>query len=207
MFSGLVRHIGRVREMSGETMIIESDLEPQIGASIAVNGVCLTAMGFQNRAFSVALSKETRDTIALENMREMVHLEEAVTPQTRLDGHIVQGHIDGIGTIRSIVKNQNGFDMQIAFPPALTPLIVPKGSIAIDGVSLTINALENGTFRLTIIPHTFQNTLFHTYKPHRRVHIETDIINRAVFHILQTRQNPAQGKGLWREIDAILAQY
>lgn len=209
MFSGMVKHIGIVKRFGDMTMSIQSSLRPKIGASIAVNGLCLTATKLEGDIFEVALSKESRDMMAIENMQGKVHLEEALSINDRLDGHIVQGHIDCIGQIESIQKNQNGFDFYIKFDISKAPLIVPKGSIAIDGISLTINSLENDIFRLTIIPHTFYETLFHTYKPKRRVHIETDIINRSIFHILQTMQKDCREsqKQQWHKIDSILSCY
>lgn len=204
MFSGLVRNIGVVRHFSGEKISIESDISPQIGASVAINGICTTVTKYSNRTFEAILSKETRSVVALENLANKVHLEEALRLSDRLDGHIVQGHIDSIGIIESISKNENGFDIIISFDNALAPLIVPKGSIAIDGVSLTINEVQNSTFRLTIIPHTFNETLFHTYKVKRRVNIETDILNRSIFHMLSRLKSK---QTTWDSIDSILLGY
>ena len=205
MFSGLVKHIGIVKNFSGETITIKSDIKPTIGASIAVNGICLTATRYKNGEFDVVLSKESRDNIAIENLKDRVHLEEALTLNDRLDGHIVQGHIDCIGIIRKIEKNENGFDFYIEFDESKIPLIVPKGSIAIDGISLTINSLQKNIFKLTIIPHTFKNTLFHTYQINRRVNIETDIINRSIYHIL--KHIKVESAPNWRDIDSMLLSY
>lgn len=223
MFSGLVRHIGRVEHFSGEVVAIKSDLSPKIGASIAVNGACLSVTRFENGVFWADLSSETQGLIALENLRGRVHLEEALALGERLDGHLVQGHIDCVGELRRVEKTKSGFDFWVDCPPQFTPLIAPKGSIAIDGVSLTVNETWEGGFRLTIIPHTFENTLFCAYKPQRRLNIETDIINRAVFHALSCRggaeNGGANGGGAknsakstakstaWRDIDSILAGY
>lgn len=213
MFSGLVKEMGFVEKFSGETLQIRSELAPQIGASIAVNGICTTVTSYKNGVFSVVLSKETRESVALENLRGRVHLEEALRLCDRLDGHIMQGHIDSVGEILDIQKSENGFDFTIAFPPKLYPLIVPKGSIAIDGISLTVNDVRTHNFRLTIIPHTFNQTLFCTYKPKRRVNIETDIINRSIYHIMQSVKksqdstlDSANG-AMWQKIDAILMSY
>lgn len=213
MFSGLVKEMGFVEKFSGEILQIRSDLTPQIGASIAVNGICTTVTSYKNGVFSVVLSKETRESVALENLQGRVHLEEALRLCDRLDGHIMQGHIDSVGEILDIQKSENGFDFIIAFPPKLYPLIVPKGSIAIDGISLTVNEVRTHNFRLTIIPHTFKQTLFGSYKPKRRVNIETDIINRSIFHIMQSVKksqdstlDSANG-AMWQKIDSILMSY
>ena len=205
MFSGLVKTIGIVKKFSGETITIQSDIKPKIGASIAVNGICLTVTRYKDGEFDAILSKESRDNIAIENLKGKAHLEEALMLNDRLDGHIVQGHIDCIGIITKIQQNENGVDFYIRFNQEKAPLIVPKGSIAIDGISLTINSLQNDVFKLTIIPHTFYNTLFHTYKINRRVNIETDIINRSIHHILQHTQRKSTPK--WSDIDSILSSY
>lgn len=205
MFSGLVKNIGIVKKFDGEILTIKSDIKPKIGASIAVNGACLTATRYKNGEFDVILSKESRDNIAIENLKDRVHLEEALMLSDRLDGHIVQGHIDCTGEIKKIKQSENGFDFYIQFDDDKIPLIVPKGSITIDGISLTINSLQENVFKLTIIPHTFHNTLFHTYKIKRRVNIETDIINRSIYHILQHTKSKSTPK--WSEIDSILSSY
>ncbi len=205
MFSGLVKNIGFVKQFSGETITIKSDIKPKIGASIAVNGICLTVTRYNDNEFDAILSRESRDNVAIENLSGNVHLEEALMLNDRLDGHIVQGHIDCIGIITKIQRNENGFDFYIKFNKDKAPLIVPKGSIAIDGISLTVNSINNDIFKLTIIPHTFNNTLFHTYKINRRVNIETDIINRSIYHILKNIEQKSAPK--WSDIDSILSSY
>ncbi len=205
MFSGLVTHIGEVVRLNNEIITIKSKLSPKIGASIAVNGTCLTTINTKNNEFEALLSTETRNLIALENLHGKVHLEEALGVSDRFDGHIVQGHIDGIGIIESIKKNDNGFDFFITFDKSLKPLIIPKGSICIDGISLTVNEILENSFRLTIIPHTFYNTLFHTYKPKRRVNIETDIIVRSIYHMLSIQNTDKTLQ--WNTINSILASY
>ena len=233
MFSGLVRNIGVVERFEGGKIAIRSNLRPKIGASIAINGICTTAISTQGGVFCAILSSETQKCVALENLqipRTKVHLEEALRASDRMDGHIVQGHIDSIGEILRVERSENGFDFIIAYPQEIRPLLVPKGSVAIDGISLTINAVDSASFRLTIIPHTFDNTLFHTYKPARRVNIETDIFARSIHHILQNMmdsaphtqnlhltphtQNPrltphthSQDSALWQKIDNILMSY
>ena len=222
MFSGLIKNIGVVERFDGEMIAVKSAIRPEVGASIAINGICTTAISTNGEVFRAILSKETRECVALENLqmpRAKVHLEEALRLNDRLDGHIVQGHIDSIGEIVRLEHSENGFDFIIAYPQEIRPLLVPKGSIAIDGVSLTLNEVDSSTFRLTIIPHTFNNTLFHTYKPARRVNIETDIFNRSVYHILRNMRDSGVDLGeskrdwresaesKWRQIDSILLGY
>ncbi len=211
MFNGLIKHIGVVQGFTGEVISVKSALCPKIGASIAINGICTTVTDFRNGIFSASLSDETQSKIALENLAGRVHLEEALRLNERIDGHIVQGHIDSVGTISRIVRGKSGIDFFIDYEPQIRPLLVPKGSVAIDGVSLTINALDSRAFRLTIVPHTFENTLFCSYKPARRVNIETDIFNRSVYHIMQHLQN-AQSPDTahnraWQAIDFALMSY
>ncbi len=226
MFSGLIKNIGVVERFDGEMIAVKSAIRPEVGASIAINGICTTAVSTNGEIFRAILSKETRKCVALENLqkpRAKVHLEEALRLSDRLDGHIVQGHIDSIGEIVRVERSENGFDFIIAYESQIRPLLVPKGSIAIDGISLTLNEVDSDTFRLTIIPHTFNNTLFHTYKPARRVNIETDIFNRSVYHILQNMRDLGVDSHLdlgeskrdwresteskWRQIDSILLGY
>ncbi len=226
MFSGLIKNIGVVERFDGEMIAVKSAIRPEVGASIAINGICTTAISTNGEIFRAILSKETRECVALENLqkpRAKVHLEEALRLSDRLDGHIVQGHIDSIGEIVRVERSENGFDFIIAYESQIRALLVPKGSIAIDGISLTINEVDSDTFRLTIIPHTFNNTLFHTYKPARRVNIETDIFVRSVRHILQNMRDFGVDSHLdlgeskcdwresteskWRQIDSILLGY
>lgn len=206
MFSGLVRNIGEIINISDKTIAISSNIKPKLGASIAVNGVCLTNINNSNGYFEVDLSTETRQSIAMENihMNAKVHLEEALKINDRLDGHIVQGHIDSIGKIEKIERNKLGIDFWISYENNISKLIIPKGSICIDGISLTINECYKNFFRLTIIPHTFKNTLFHTYEINRSVNIETDIIVRSISHMLQNNSSNNMG---WDFVDKILATY
>lgn len=228
MFSGLVRNIGVVERFEGGKITVQSDLHPKIGASIAINGICTTAISTQGGAFCAILSEETRKCVAIENLqkpRAKVHLEEALRASDRLDGHIMQGHIDSIGEILRVEKSGEGVDFIIGYEAKIRPMLIPKGSVAIDGISLTINALDSASFRLTIIPHTFHSTLFHSYKPTQRVNIETDIFARSVYHILQNMADSAKvqksaesrldsaldsvpdSANVWRKIDNILMSY
>jgi len=181
MFNGLIREIAKVKSFSS----LKSKYIPQIGDSIAINGVCLTAVKIYNDGFSVELSPETQSKIALENYKNEVHIEPAMKLSDRVDGHLVQGHIDCLGEILEISKTQNSYDVVIKIPTEYMKFVINKGSIAIDGVSLTINDVWSDRFRLTIIPHTFENTLFKTYKIHQRVNIETDMFARYVYNMFK----------------------
>lgn len=152
--------------------------------------------------FSVELSKESRDVIAKENLTGRVHMEPAMQLGDRLDGHMVQGHIDGVGTVSSIRKNENATDMVIAVPKELMKFMIPKGSIAIDGVSLTLNEVMENSVRLTIIPHTMKDTLFASYKTGRKVNIESDLFARYIYHMFKRDK-----KLSWDDVDHIMSMY
>jgi len=196
VFNGLIREIGLITNFSNNTLKIKSNLKPQIGDSIAVNGVCLTVTKVLNDGFEVELSPETQKIIPIENYQpgKKVHLEEALRFGDKIDGHLIQGHVDAIGEILEIKKNKNSYDVIIKTDPRIIKYIAPKGSISIDGVSLTINEVWSDRFRLTIIPHTFENTLFKEYKVLRKVNIETDMFSRYIYHMLKNSHNDINDK-------------
>lgn len=202
LFTGLIREFGEVVSYSGENLKINAKHKAQIGDSVAVNGICLTVVELSESSFSVQLSHETRKHIASENLKSRVHIEPAMRLSDRLDGHIVQGHIDGIGKIKSITKDENALDFIIEIPKNLMQFMMPKGSIAIDGVSLTINEIKERSVRLTIIPHTYKHTLFLDYKLNQRVNIESDMFARYVYNMLK------RDKALtWDDVDKIMSLY
>lgn len=187
MFNGLIREIAKVDKFNGDKLKIVSKYIPKIGDSVAINGACLTAVKVYENGFEVELSLETQTYLAVENYKNFVHIEPAMKLGERIDGHMVQGHIDCIGIIKEISKSKNSYDVYISIPKEFIKFVVPKGSIAIDGVSLTVNDVYADSFRLTIIPHTFKETLFNTYKVGKRVNIETDMFARYVYHIFKVK--------------------
>lgn len=184
MFTGLIRHIGEVASFAGERLAIRTDYRGGIGDSIAVNGACLTVTEVLADGFAVQLSHESQKVLATENYRGRVHVEPAMRLSDRLEGHIVQGHVDTIGTVTAIRPGSAGTDYIIAVPADKIPLIAPKGSVTVDGVSLTVNDVADESFRLTIIPHTLDETLIGTYAVGRRVNLETDIFARYLAHMI-----------------------
>ena len=202
MFTGLIRELAEVQSLSNNFLTLKSNYEPGIGDSIAINGTCLTVVKKTPGTFTVELSPETQKTIAIENLRGKVHMEPAMQLSDRLEGHIVQGHIDTIGEITKIHKLTNATDIYIKVPKQFIKYIIPKGSIAVDGISLTVNDVHEEEFRLTIIPHTMQNTLFATYKPGTRVNIETDMFARYLCHMFSKEKTLS-----WDQIDSIMASY
>ena len=159
------------------------------GASIAVNGVCLTAVEISSDSFAADLAPETLRRSNLGDLVEgsRVNLERPVTPVTRLSGHIVQGHVDATAELLSMeeLRDEN-FWMKVRVPAALDRYLVEKGSIAIDGISLTIAAIEGGVVGVTIIPHTFANTTLGSARAGARLNIEVDVIAKHVEKLLIT---------------------
>jgi len=191
VFNGLIREIGKIKSFSNNKLKIISKYKPQIGDSIAINGVCLTVTKVYNDGFEVELSPETQKIVPLENYQagKLVHIEPALRFGDRIDGHLIQGHVDAIGEVLEIKKIDNSYDVIIKTDPKIIKYIAPKGSIAIDGVSLTVNDVFSDRFRLTIIPHTFENTIFKYYKIHQKVNIETDMFARYIYHMLKKEPN------------------
>jgi len=202
MFTGLIREFAEVVDYSNSYLTLKAKYSPKVGDSIATNGVCLTVVRLTDSTFTVELSAETRAIMAVENLKARVHIEPAMAIGDRLEGHIVQGHVDCLGTIKSITKNQNATDMVISLPKEFTKFIIPKGSVAIDGVSLTLNDVKDNEFRLTIITHTLEKTIFSEYRVGRKVNIETDMFARYVYHMFKGKKDIS-----WDSVDNIMALY
>ena len=212
MFSGLIREMGEVLYFRDNALRVKCDYTPKIGDSIAVNGVCLTAISIERDGFVAQLSKETQTTIVLENFKakSRVHIEPALRADSRLDGHIVQGHIDGVGVIESISHQQTQSTFFITTAQSTLACILPKGSVCVDGVSLTIGEKQKNGFYLTIIPHTLKNTLFCEYKVSRKVNIETDMFVRNAYGVLRTLLKDSPDKtndALWEQVHCLEMQY
>lgn len=204
MFTGLIREMAHVKSFGGNRLALKAQHKPKLGDSVAINGTCLSVVSVESDGFSVELSPETLNHIATEKLSGQVHIEPAMMMGDRFEGHIVQGHIDTIGTIRSITDNGNSYDVIVDVERAFIPLIPPKGSITIDGISLTVNEVMGDAFRLTIIPITMRETLFGTYKKGTRVNIETDVFARYMRHILTSSTKKELS---WNDIDHISALY
>lgn len=200
MFTGLISEFAKVKNFDKKTLSLIAKHKPKLGDSIAVNGACLTVTKIDSDGFEVELSQESQKCIALENYQNKVHIEPALRLSDRIDGHLVQGHIDGIGKITNIQKKDNSNDFFIQVPNEIKNFMIPKGSVAIDGVSLTINEIKNDIIRLSIIPYTFKNTLFKNYKINQRVNVESDLLVRTVHEL----QKP---KLSWQDVDKIMSLY
>lgn len=204
MFTGLIREMASVKSFGGNQLSLKAVHKPKLGDSIAINGTCLSVVSIESDGFSVELSPETLKHIATEKLSGHVHIEPAMMMGDRFEGHIVQGHIDTIGIVSSLTDNGNSYDVIIDVDPSFIPLIPPKGSITIDGISLTVNEVMKSGFRLTIIPITMQETLFGTYKKGTRVNIETDVFARYMHHIMTTSKKTELS---WNDVERISALY
>ncbi|HEH6166211.1 TPA: riboflavin synthase [Campylobacter jejuni] len=203
MFNGLIREIAKVQSYQNNTLSLKAKYRPNLGDSIAVNGACLSVTKLYEGGFEVELSRESRTHIAIENLKDKVHIEPALRYGDRIDGHLMQGHIDFIGTLEKIQKDENGVDFYISLPKEAMKFIAEKGSIGVDGVSLTINEILKNGIRLTIIPITFKETLFKDYRVGRKINIESDLLARYIYAQLQ-----GKNKGLsWEEVERISYLY
>ena len=178
-------------EMNGENARIVIDARAVVedtkhGDSIAVNGVCLTALDITNDSFAADVSRETLDRTTLGRLQSgtPVNLERAVTPATRLGGHIVQGHVDARGEFVSATDHGGSWTVRITFPPEISRYLVFKGSVAVEGISLTIANLADDYFEIAIIPKTWEVTNFSTLSPGDAVNLEVDVIAKYVERIL-----------------------
>ena len=152
----------------------------QLGDSIAVNGVCLTAVAYRESGFSADVSVETLDKTGLGELKpgSEVNLEKALTLNTALGGHLVSGHVDGLASVVDLQDEGRSTRYRFELPAELQHYIAQKGSVTIDGVSLTVNRVERNRFDVNIVPHTQENTIFRCYRVNTRVNIEVDIIAR-----------------------------
>jgi riboflavin synthase len=203
MFTGIIEELGRVREVEkrGEDarIVIEARTVTEDsgnGDSISVNGVCLTALDVQTDSFAADVSKETllRSTLGSLSAGSPVNLERAVTPVTRLGGHIVQGHVDARGKFLGSESHGESWTFRIAYPKEVARYLVFKGSVAVEGISLTIAALTDDYFEIAVIPKTWEVTNFSQLKPGDEVNLEVDVIAKYVERILsQQPHQPANG--------------
>ncbi|MDD2046987.1 riboflavin synthase [Pseudomonas putida] len=194
MFTGIIESIGSIRSLTpkgGDVRVyVETgklDLgDVKLGDSIAVNGVCLTAVELPGDGFWADVSRETLDCTAFNELKSgsRVNLEKALTPTTRLGGHLVSGHVDGVGEVVSRSDNARAIQFRIRAPKELAKYIAHKGSITVDGTSLTVNVVDGAEFELTIVPHTLAETIMADYRPGRRVNLEVDLLARYLERLL-----------------------
>jgi riboflavin synthase len=190
MFTGIIEELGTVEAAVPRlrvrcSTVLEDSSE---GASIAVNGVCLTAVDLRPDSFAADVAPETlrRSNLGALRPGSRVNLERPLSPTGRLSGHIVQGHVDGTGEFLALeALGEDNWWLRIRVPAELDPFLVYKGSIAIDGISLTIAALEGDVLSVTIIPHTYRNTTLGGYRPGAKVNLECDVLAKHVEKLLR----------------------
>lgn len=198
MFTGIIEGLGTVSSISpsgrGSRITITSDFDLTdtcIGDSIAVNGACLTAVTLDGRRFTVDVSPETlhRTVLGRIKIADRVNLERALRLSDRLDGHLVSGHVDGIGVLRKRKTVANAIIMEYSVPASLARYMIEKGSVAVDGTSLTINRCDGASFEVSIIPHTAGMTTVSHKKIGDAVNIETDLIGKYVERFVLDRSD------------------
>ncbi|HHE0546885.1 TPA: riboflavin synthase [Vibrio parahaemolyticus] len=198
MFTGIVEAVGKLTAITpkGEDITVTVEVgkldmsDVKLGDSIATNGVCLTVIDFGSNYYSADLSLETLKKTGFANYQvgEKVNLEKAMLPTTRFGGHIVSGHVDGVGEI--VERNQVGraIEFWVAMPAEISKYVAEKGSITVDGISLTVNDLRKNAFKLTIVPHTSKETTIDQFQVGRKVNLEVDVLARYMERLLQGQQ-------------------
>mgnify|MGYP001825465699 FL=1 len=205
MFTGLIREIATVKSYQNNILTIKSKHPAKLGDSIAINGICLTVIKLHTDGFDLELADETRSIIDESKISGQVHMEPAMMMNDRFEGHIVQGHVDCVGTVSQITPRENATDFIITVDKKYITYIVPKGSITIDGISLTVNDVGKDNFRLTIIPHTLKETLMKNYNVGTKLNIETDVFARYIDHILAHRSSEKSMS--WHDVDSLQMTY
>ena len=211
MFTGIIQAIGTLQRLDprgGDVRlgIATGKLDmatAQIGDSIAVNGVCLTAVELEAAYFGADVSRETLSLTTLGELKpgRSVNLEKALTLSTPLGGHLVSGHVDGVGRVLERHDDARSVRLQIEAPPELARYIAPKGSICVDGTSLTVNRVEGNRFELNIVPHTLVETIVGSYRQGTRVNLEVDLIARYLERLLLgDKAADRNASGLTREL-------
>lgn len=201
MFTGIIEATGVISELQKKQgdlaiRIQSNDLkmaDVKIGDSIATNGVCLTVVTKHSDGFSADLSNETIGLTGFANYKQgqKVNLEKAMQPVSRLGGHLVSGHVDGIATITSITSNARATEYWLSTNSELMKYIPYKGSVCVDGISLTVNAVEENQFKLTIVPHTSEQTSIADFKVGTEVNLEVDQIARYLERLIKGAEQPA----------------
>ena len=212
MFTGIIEAVGSIagiEEQSGDLRLYvrtgDLDLaDVKLGDSIATNGVCLTAVELPGDGFIADVSRETLAHTRFHTLSvgERVNLEKALMPTSRLGGHIVTGHVDGLGEIVSRKEDARSIRFSVKAPAGLQRYLAAKGSVTVDGISLTLNAIDGECFELNIVPHTAQETIMTEYVPGRLVHLEVDIIARYLERLIghtQETNNEQSDQGLTME--------
>ena len=210
MFTGIIEGLGTIREIrptgQGKRLGVDADFDldqTKIGDSISVNGACLTVVMIEGALFKVDMSPETfaRTTFGKAKIGDRVNLERALRLSDRLDGHLVSGHIDGIGNVKLKEKIGNAIIFTIEVPESLSYFMIKKGSVAVDGISLTINNCGRNVFDVSIIPHTAKLTTLGILKAGDLVNIETDMIGKYVEQFVRRSHDIDTSKDTGKSVD------
>ena len=191
MFTGIITHLGKVIKKTQNTLHIQADsqLVQQLnnGMSVAVNGICLTVVSYDANSFTIDFMPETSQRTTIDQIQkdDFVNLELPATPSTMLAGHIVQGHVDAVGKIKSIERDENSRIFTISFEQKIGKYIVEKGSITVNGISLTVISITQTYFTIGIIPHTWEKTMLHTATIGDDLNLEVDVIAKYVEKLIQ----------------------
>jgi len=199
LFTGIIEEVGQVARIGGGSLVINCAKvieDVHLGDSIAVNGVCLTVTHFDKSSFTADVMPETVRRTSLAELKKgsPVNLERALTLASRLGGHIVSGHIDGTGEIVKFADEGNAILMTISAGPELLRYIVEKGSVALDGISLTVAKVTDSDFTVSLIPHTREVTNLGSKKTGSPINIETDVLGKYVEKMLQGQREPQQSQ-------------
>ncbi|HCR48084.1 MAG TPA: riboflavin synthase [Bacteroidetes bacterium] len=197
MFTGIIENVGAVQSITelggGRRFGIQSGVAPmlKVDQSIACNGVCLTVVALEEQVFFVEAIEETLRKTTLDGWKvgQRVNLERAMLLSARLDGHIVQGHVDTTGIIESVVSEETGWLFTMRFGPQYGAMVIPRGSIAIDGISLTVARLSEEVLTVGIIPYTFHHTVVSDWQVGTMVNVEFDLLGKYVVGWLEQRGN------------------
>lgn len=214
MFTGIIQAIGQIERLEprgGDVRIQVATAalamgDVRMGDSIAVNGVCLTVASQAERGFAADVSRETLGVTSLGGLKpgSRVNLEKALTLSTPLGGHLVSGHVDGMGRLLEQRPDGRSMRLRIESPSELARYIAPKGSICLDGVSLTVNRVEGFRFELNIVPHTLRETIIGGYREGRMINLEVDLIARYLERLLFAERAAKSGTGI---SEAFLARH
>ncbi len=209
MFTGIIEAVGTIKSLqitpNGARLAINAGnlamSDVKLGDSIATNGICLTVVELASDSYSVDVSNETLQRTCFGNYQQgqQVNLEKAMLPTTRFGGHMVSGHVDAKTTICAIKNNGNSIEYWLALPQEFARYVSEKGSITIDGISLTVNALSDDQFRLTIVPHTLEQTIMKHYQVGTEVNLEVDLIARYLERLLTKSTDQEKPAGITEE--------
>ena len=212
MFTGIIKETGIIKKITDKVQDIEFEVNSAIlikdiktGDSIAINGVCLTVKCFSGDSFTFDVSSNTLARTNLGELKtgDMVNLEDSLTPSGKLGGHFVSGHIDCTARITNIGKAGRAYEISFDLPSEAAPFIAERGSVAIDGISLTVTEVAGCSFKVVIIPHTFENTILGNKGPGSSVNIEVDMLARYIANYLNNKNDKQKTSG---EKDRILKE-